>query len=358
MIRAGDGPPRFEWRSVMLDVARHFFGPRDVERFVDLIARYRFNGLHLHLTDDQGWRIEITSWPRLADVGGRTAVGGGAGGFYTQQEYVDLCGYAAERGVTVVPELDMPSHVNAALVAYPELAPPGVTPEPYTGTDVGFSTLDTESETVRRFTADVIREIAALTPGPYLHFGGDEANVTPEEEYRRFVTRVCELVQAQGKTPIGWEEIATAPLPPGTIVQHWKDAGLAREALRQRARLIMSPARRAYLDQKYDASTRLGTTWAGYVSVRDAYEWDPPALVDGATDEDVLGVEAALWSETLETLTDVEEMAFPRLLAIAEVAWSGAGRDWDDLRTRIAAEGSELDRLGVSFFRSPEIAWL
>jgi hexosaminidase len=165
-------------------------------------------------------------------------------------------------------------------------------------------------------------------------------------------------VQAHGKTPIGWEEIATAPLPPGTIVQHWNDAELARAALRQGARLIMSPAPHAYLDQKYDASTLLGTTWAGDVSVRDAYEWDPAALLDGETDDDVLGVEAALWSETLETLADVEEMAFPRLLATAEVAWSEPARDWDDLRARIAAEGRELDRLGVSFFRSPEIAWL
>lgn len=357
MIPAGDGP-RFEWRGVMLDVARHFFAARDVERFIDLLARYRFNRLHLHLTDDQGWRIEIRSWPRLAEVGGATSVGGGAGGFYTQQDYSGLCRYAAARGVTVVPEIDLPGHVNAALVAYPELGPPGVSPEPYIGTDVGFSTLATESSTVQRFVDDVVRELAAITPGPYIHIGGDEAGATPRDEYARFVTRTCEVVRGAEKTPIGWEEIARARLPPGTIVQHWKDEELARDAARQGARLIMSPARRTYLDQKYDASTRLGGDWAGHLSVRDAYEWDPAALVPGVTDAEVLGVEAPLWSETLETPVDIDEMAFPRLLAVAEVAWSGATRDWDDFRTRVAAEGPELEAAGVSFFRSPEIPWL
>jgi len=352
---AGDGP-RFEWRGVMLDVARHFFGPRDVERFVDLIARYRFNRLHLHLTDDQGWRIEIESWPKLAEIGGRTAVGGGAGGFYSQPEYAALCAYAAERGVTIVPEIDLPGHVNAALVAYPELAPPGAAPEPYIGTDVGFSTVATTSDVVDGFVEDVLDEVAALTPGPYLHIGGDEAGATPADEYAPFVARVCEVVRSNGKTPIGWEEIARIPLPPGTIVQHWKDGELAREAARQGAQLIMSPAGRTYLDHKYDATTRLGTTWSGHVSVRDAYEWDPGTLVDGVSESHVLGVEAALWSETLETMAHVEEMAFPRLLATAEVAWGG-GRGWEAFRSRVAAEGRALDRLGVAFFRSPEIAW-
>ncbi len=356
MIPAGPGP-RFEWRGVMLDVARHFFAPADVKRFIDAISRYRLNRLHLHLTDDQGWRIEIKSWPRLAGVGGATAVGGGRGGFYTQEEYEELVRYAAERGVTVVPEVDVPAHVNAALVAYPELAPAGVIPAPYTGTDVGFSTLDTQSETVERFVADVVREVAELTPGPYLHIGGDEAAMTPTDDYVRFVSRVCDLVHEHGKTPIGWEEIAKAPLPAGTIVQHWKDEELARAAVRRGARLIMSPAPRTYLDQKYDSSTRLGFDWAGYVRVRDAYDWDPGTLIDGVTETDVLGIEAPVWSETLETLAEVEEMVFPRLLGTAELAWSQARQDWDDFRTRVAAEGAELARMGVNVFRSPEIPW-
>jgi hexosaminidase len=327
----------------MLDVARHFFGADDVKRFVDVVAPYRFNRLHLHLTDDQGWRIEIQSWPRLAEVGGLGAVGGAAGGFYTQAEYTDLVTYCAERGIVVVPEVDLPGHVNAALVAYPELAPAGFAPQPYTGTDVGFSSLDTRADVTWRFLEDVLGELAALTPGPYLHIGGDEAASTPLDAYVPFVARVCELVRANGKTPVGWEEIAKAPLPPGTIVQHWQDPELARLAAEQGAQLIMSPASRVYLDQKYDESTRLGTTWAGHVSLRDAYDWDPG---------DVLGVEAALWSETLETLADVEEMAFPRLLAVAEVAWTRGPRDWEDFRRRAEAESAELESRGVNVHRA------
>jgi hexosaminidase len=356
VIPAGDGP-RFEWRGAMLDVARHFLGPRDVQRFIDTIARYRFNRLHLHLTDDQGWRIEIESWPRLAEVGGRTAVGGGEGGFFTREEYAGLCAYAAERGITVVPEVDVPGHVNAALVAYPELAPGGDRSEPYTGTGVGFSTLDTGGETVRRFVEDVFGELAELTPGPYLHIGGDEASKTSHDDYLVFIERVSAAVSSLGKTPIGWEEIAAARLPAGTIVQLWKNEELARAAVRQGARLIMSPAARTYFDHKYDADTRLGTTWAGHISLRDAYDWDPGTLVEGVTEADVLGVEATLWSETLETLADVEEMAFPRLLATAELGWSRAPGGWDDFAGRAAAEGRALAALGVNYFRTPEIAW-
>ena len=312
--------PRFEWRGVMLDVARHFFAPADVKRFIDTIAPLQLNRLHLHLTDDQGWRLEITSWPKLADVGGRTAVGGGTGGFYSQDDYRDLVAYATERGITIVPEIDVPGHVNAALVAYPELAPDGVQPEPYTGIDVGFSTLDTENALTYRFVDDVLREVAALTPGPYLHVGGDEAAATKPDGYAKFLTRVLELVQVHGKTPVGWEEIAKVPLPRGTLVQHWKDGEAARAAVRQGARVIMSPATRTYLDMKLDATTRLGLEWAGYVGVRDASRWDPATQVEGVGEAEVIGVEACLWSETLETYHDVEEMAFPRLVGIAGVA--------------------------------------
>jgi hexosaminidase len=312
--------PRFEWRGVMLDVARHFFTPNDVKRFIDTIEPLQLNRLHLHLTDDQGWRLEITSWPKLAEIGGRTAVGGGPGGFYTQDDYRDLVAYAADRGVTVVPELDMPGHVNAALVAYPELAPSGTNPQPYTGIDVGFSTLDAANELTYRFVDDILREVAALTPGPYIHIGGDEAAATKPEDYERFVTRVLELVRSHGKQPVGWEEIAKVQLPPGTIVQHWKNEELARAAVDQGARVIMSPATRTYLDMKYDATTKLGLEWAGYISVRDASRWDPATQVAGVTEGDVIGVEACLWSETLETYADLEYMAFPRLVGIAGLA--------------------------------------
>ena len=343
MIPKSADSPYYEWRGVMLDVARHFFGVEEVKRFVDLIARYKLNRLHLHLTDDQGWRIEIESWPRLAEVGGAR------GGWYTQEQYADIVAFCAERDVVVVPEIDLPGHVNAALVAYPELAPSGYSPQPYTGTDVGFSSLDVTREATYAFVEDVVREVGALTPGPYFHIGGDEAAATTPTDYIRFVERTGSIVQRHGKRLVGWEEIARAQLPQGSIVQHWKDPELIAQAVEQGASVIMSPATQAYLDQKYDEATELGTSWAGYVGVRDAYDWDPG---------DVLGVEAALWSETLETPADVEFMAFPRLLAFAEVACLRAeDRDWEAFRTRLADEGRQLAALGVNFFRSPEILW-
>jgi hexosaminidase len=349
VIPKGADTPRYEWRGVMLDVARHFFGVDDVKRFIDVIARYGLNRLHLHLTDDQGWRIEIESWPRLAEVGGATAVGGGPGGWYTQAEYTQLVAFAAERAVVVVPEIDLPGHVNAALVAYPELAPAGYSPTPYTGTDVGFSSLDVTNDRIYEFVEDVVREVAALTPGPFFHIGGDEAAATAPADYVDFVERIAAIVQHHGKRMVGWEEVARAKLLSGTIVQHWKDPVLAARAADQGASIVMSPASRAYLDLKYDESTELGTTWAGCVGVRDAYDWDPG---------DALGVEAAVWSETLETFADVEFMAFPRLLALAEVAWSPAEqRDWQDFRMRLAEHEPQLAALGVNFFRSPEIPW-
>jgi hexosaminidase len=345
--------PRFDWRGVMLDVARHFFGVDDVSRFVDTIARFGFNRLHLHLTDDQGWRIEIPSWPRLAEVGGLTAVGGGKGGWYTRRDYASIVEHASERGVVVVPEIDLPGHVNAALVAYPELAPAGYEPTPYTGKDVGFSTLDLTSARVSEFVDEVLGELAEITPGPHIHIGGDEAHATAHDEYLAFVEYACAVVRRHGKQPIGWEEIAQTKLEPGTVVQHWSNAEHARAAARQGARVIMSPATRTYFDLKYDATTQLGTEWAGHVGVRDAYEWDPATQVDGVSESDVLGVEAALWSETLATMRDVEYMAFPRLLALAEVAATRPEtRRWDDFAARLPKLERQLDKLGVSYFRA------
>ncbi|GAB3943101.1 hypothetical protein GCM10027614_31250 [Micromonospora vulcania] len=157
--------PRFPYRGAMLDVARHFFAVEDVLRVVDHLARYKLNHLHLHLTDDQGWRIAIDSWPRLATVGGATEVGGGPGGHYTKADYRRIVSYAAARHVTVVPEIDLPGHTNTALVAYPELAPDKIAPPPYTGTEVGFSYVDPADERTYDFIADVLGELADLTPG-------------------------------------------------------------------------------------------------------------------------------------------------------------------------------------------------
>lgn len=349
--------PRFAWRGMMIDVARHFFGVEEIKRYVDLIAYYKLNRLHLHLSDDQGWRLMIESWPNLALHGGSTEVGGGPGGFYTQAEYAEIVAYAQSRYVTVVPEIDMPGHTTAALASYPELNCDGQAPPLYTGWTIGTSALCVELEVTYTFVDDVIRELAALTPGPYIHIGGDEVEALSDEQYSGFIERVQGIVRSHGKTMVGWEEIAKAELDPSTVVQHWQ-TDLAVRAAEQGAKLIMSPSSRAYLDMKYTPDAPVGLTWAGLIEVQHAYEWDPATQLDGVGEAQVLGVEAPLWAETAETREHLDYLAFPRLPGFAEIGWSPAeGRSWDEYRVRLGAHGQRLAAMGVGFYRSPQVPW-
>jgi hexosaminidase len=358
--------PRFAWRGAMLDVARHFFTVHEVKQYIDVLALYKLNVLHLHLSDDQGWRIQIDSWPKLATVGGSTQVGGGPGGYYTKADYADIVRYAQDRFVTVVPEIDMPGHTNAAIAAYPELGcsrpmpgfhgdtqPPGV----YTGIRVGWSALCPDKEVTYRFVDDVLRELAELTPGPYLHIGGDEVEALTNEQYARFMERVQEIVARHGKTAVGWQEVGKARLRPTTISQQWR-ADTALLALRQGAKLILSPGPRAYLDMKYTPATELGLRWAGFIDLRTAYEWDPVTFLSGVPQQAVAGVEAPLWSETVKNITAAQYLAIPRLPAIAEVGWSPpSARNWESFRRRIAAHAPRWRLLGVNYHPSPQVPW-
>jgi hexosaminidase len=348
--------PRFEWRGAMLDVARHFFSVEDVKRYIDLISHYKMNRLHLHLTDDQGWRIEIKSWPRLTEFGGRTQVGGTGGGYYTQEQYKEIVEYARSRYITIVPEIDTPGHTNAALASYAELNSSEEAPALYTGTEVGFSTLWINSEITYRFLDDVIRELAALTPTPYIHIGGDEARSTPEADYKKFIKRFQEIVVAHGKTTVGWNEIGEAELLPGTIAQQWVGTGY-ENAKRQGAKIILSPANKVYLDMKYDASTPIGLDWAALISVKDAYDWDPGSYMDGLEEADILGLEAPLWTETVVTMKDIEYLSFPRVIGVAELAWSSKGQNWEEYRQRLAAHGKRMEVMGINFYKSPDVDW-
>ena len=339
--------PRFAWRGMMLDVSRHFLPPAAVKRFVDLASLYKINRLHLHLSDDQGWRIEIKTRPSLTAVGGSTQVGGGPGGFYTQDEYRDIVAYAASRYITIVPEIDMPGHTNAALASIPELNCDGVAPPLYTGIRVGFSTVCADSARIYPILTDIVREISALTPGPYFHIGGDEVEKLTHDQYLRFIERMQGIVTAQGKRMIGWGEIAPARLSPTTIVQHWKRDSSFVHALRG-GKVIASPASRVYLDMKYDSTTILGLAWAGLNGLRTSYDWDPGTFIAGVSDTSVIGVEAPLWSETVIRAEDYESMAFPRVIALAEVGWTAqALKSWSGFRKRIAIHERRLDALGV-----------
>ncbi|MFN2636482.1 MAG: beta-N-acetylhexosaminidase [Gemmatimonadaceae bacterium] len=349
--------PRFAWRGAMLDVARHFFTVREVQQYIDILALYKLNVLHLSLTNDQGWRIAINSRPKLASMGASTQVGGGPGGFYTQQDYQDIVRYAQTRYITVVPEIDMPGHTNAALVAYPELSCSTRPTAPFTGIDVGWSTFCVDNEDTYALADDVIREVAAITPGAYLHVGGDEVHALTRDQYAKFVERVQAIVTRYGKKMIGWEEITKARLIPTTIAQQWRTDSAAT-AIQYGAKLVLSPGPKAYFDMKYNDRTELGLKWAGLIEVRDAYEWDPATYLKGVSEDNIVGVEAPVWSETLQNISAVEYMAMPRLPALAEVGWTPqSGRDWESFRMRLAAQAPRWHYLGINYYRSPQVPW-
>lgn len=384
-----DDAPRFAYRGVMLDVARHFHTVATVMSYIDRAASLKFNALHLHLTDDQGWRLQLASRPLLAERASATAVGGDPGGFYTRDEYRAIVAHAAARHMIVVPEIDLPGHTHAVSLAYPALSEEPVITDhvrevvrdfggglpsngvPYGGMAVGFSSLRIHDEATWDFVGDVLGELATLTPGPYLHIGGDEALGTDAGDYAAFVDRITALVHRLGKTPIAWHEAGASPgIHPSTIGQYWgfvrPESGMddkARTFVARGSSVILSPADAIYLDMKPDPGATLGLTWArGATSARRAYEWEPAAVIAGVGDADILGVEAPLWSETVRTPADIDALAFPRIAAAAEAAWSvplgtSALRTWDSFASRVGALGPLWTRLGIGYTPLPEIPW-
>jgi hexosaminidase len=352
--------PSYEMRGGMLDVARHFFEVDDVKRYIDLISFYKMNVLHLHLSDDQGWRIEIKKWPKLTTHGGSTKVGGGKGGFFTQEQYKEIVQYASEKYITIIPEIDMPGHTNAALASYPALNcnPNNLRPKLYTGMKVGFSTLCTSNEKVYTFIDDVINELAAITPGLYIHIGGDESLATNKKDYIKFINRVQGIVKKYGKHTIGWDEIALSTLQPNSIAQHWDNVSNPLLAVKKGAKILMSPAKKAYLDMKYNANTKIGLKWAGYIEVDDAYNWDPATYVKGIGKENIIGIEAPLWTETVKNIKEIEYMAFPRIPGYAEIGWSpSAGKNWNEYKVRLGKHGKRMKAMNINFYKSSKVPW-
>jgi hexosaminidase len=348
----------------MLDVVRHFMTVAEVKRYLDHMTLYKLNRLHLHLSDDQGWRLQIKGWPRLTTYGATTEVGNGPGGFYTQAQYSSIVRYAAKRFITVIPEIDTPAHTNAALASYPRLNCDGQAPPLYTGIEVGFSSLCIGKAVTYRFLDDVVRQLARLTPGRYLDLGGDEAHSTPHADYVRFIEKLEPIVRRHGKRMMGWAETSAAHLSGTGLAEYWNpatgsDAGTetATNAAAQGVGLVMSPASKAYLDMKYTELTPMGQSWAGIVEVSDSYDWDPVTFVSGIKESDVTGVEAPVWTETLKDLRDVEYMAFPRLPGVAEKGWSPARHPWSEYRTRLATQSPRWEVMGVNYYCSPQVDW-
>lgn len=344
--------PQYSYRGFMIDVARHFFSADEIKRQIDHASQYKINRLHLHLSDDQGWRLEIKKYPDLTLIGGSTEVGGGKGGYYTQEQFKDIVKYAKDRYIEIIPEFDMPGRTNAALASLALLNPDGKRKPLYTGIKVGFSSLQTNNEKTYEFIDDVFKEVAAISPSRYLHIGGDEALSTKKEDYDYFVGRVSKIAQKYGKIPIGWDPIDTAPeINSSTILQNWQDSN---EAARKKNMMMnISIAGKAYLDMKYNKDTPYGLDWAGYIPVETAYKWDP---TDYAPQNLVLGIESPLWTENIATGEQMDYMIYPRLPGYAEIGWTPKNqRNWEEYTIRLRAQGARLTNQGINYYKDPAI---
>jgi hexosaminidase len=350
--------PKFAWRGSLLDVGRHFFPVEFVERYIDLLSRYKMNVLHWHLTEDQGWRIEIAKYPRLTEVGAwRTEADGSRyGGFYTQDEIRRVVDYARLRNVTVVPEIEMPGHSQAAIAAYPELGCTGDSVPVATQWGVMKEIYCAGNPRTFTFLDDVLDEVMALFPSEYIHIGGDEV---PKDRWKTcascqalmrregladeaalqswFVRRIERYLNQNGRKLIGWDEILEGGLPPTATVQVWRDMAHAATAVRQGARVIASPTSHAY----FDGSPRI-------LPLERVYQFDPiPPDLDSLQSRHVLGGEANIWTEYITT-ANFDLLVFPRLLAMSEALWSRAPRDYAEFLARLRSDHyPRLRTLGV-----------
>ncbi|MGW6524661.1 beta-N-acetylhexosaminidase [Streptomyces sp. NPDC054962] len=370
--------PRHSWRGAMLDVARHFQPVEYLRRYVDLLALHKINVFHLHLTDDQGWRMPVTAYPELTEIGGhRTqSMTGTAGddfdglahsGAYTRAELAGLVEYASARGVTVMPEIEMPGHVRAALAACPRLGnDPGRPLEVWTRWGVCDTVLGVHDE-VLDFCRTVLEEVMELFPSPYLHIGGDECPLTewersplarariaaeglsgPADLHRWFLGRIGDFLVRNGRRPVGWAETGTE-LPAAFTVMAWRDPAHALAAARRGHDVINAHYRATYLDYPQSAGTQEPPGQPGaVVGLRDVHGHDP--VPEGAAPDvaaRVLGTQAQLWTEFAATPERLEYLSYPRLCALADRGWSGP-TEWGDFRSRLHLHNARLDALEVS----------
>ena len=368
--------PRFAWRGVLLDSARHFQSAEFVKRFIDQLAQHKLNVLHWHLTDDQGWRIEIGKYPKLTHVGAwRIPPGGGPryGGFYTQDEIRDIVDYAAARYVKIVPEIEMPGHAQAAIAAYPQFGVTGKNPG--VSHDWGINTyLYNVDEPTFGFVQDVLDEVMALFPSAYLHVGGDEAAKDQWQASARvqrrmheigvkdeaalqgwFTARIGKYLATHGRKLIGWDEILEGGVPPDATVMSWRGAQGAIDAAKQGHDVIMAPSPVMYFDHLQYAGHDEPPGRPSLVTLEDVYRFEPvPNELDAVQAAHVLGAEAALWSEYLTDEARVEHAAFPRTAALAEALWSPAQqRSWSSFQARVPAQLARYARAGIAYARAP-----
>ena len=385
-VRIEDAP-RFAWRGAMLDASRHFMPKEFVEKYVDLLALHKLNTFHWHLTDDQGWRIEVKKYPRLTEVGsrramtiaGRQARGDSArwvydsvphAGFYTQDDVREVVAYAAARHVTVVPEIEMPGHAVAAIAAYPELGVTGA-PTAVAGRWGVFDNIFNAEPGTVTFLQDVLAEVLALFPSRYVHVGGDEADKTrwhadartqariralglrDEHELQSwFIRQMDGFLTRRGRRLVGWDEILEGGLAPNATVMSWRGTAGGVAAARAGHDVVMSPTSHVYLDYVQSRDRAAEPVGPGAVLTLDTvYAFEPvPAELTPAEARHVLGAQANLWTEYVPTPKHAEYMAYPRLAALAEVVWTPReGRDFADFRRRLGAHLRRLDALDVNY---------
>jgi hexosaminidase len=376
--------PRFRWRGLMLDSARHFQSPAFIMRYIDWMALHKLNVLGWHLTDDQGWRLEIRKYPRLTGVGAWRVPAGRAaardidaatgrarlyGGFYTQNDVRRIVAHAAARNVTIVPEIDMPGHASAAIVAYPQL---GVTGEPpqVVPADWGiYPNLFNVEESTFGFLEDVLAEVMELFPGQYIHVGGDEAvkdqwqasarvqarmhelGVPSEAALQGYFThRLGEYLRAHGRRLVGWDEILEGGVPADATVMSWRGVQGAITAAAAGHDAVLSPDPTLYLDSRQGRSPSEPPGRGQVETLADVYHFDPlPGPLSGEQQR-VLGLQANLWTEHVRTEERAAYMTWPRAAAVAEVGWSPAARlDWPDFLQRLPAEFARLRLLGIHY---------
>ncbi|HEV2011447.1 MAG TPA: beta-N-acetylhexosaminidase [Candidatus Limnocylindria bacterium] len=381
-VRIEDAP-RFPYRGLHLDVGRHFFPVEFIKRYIDLLATFKLNTFHWHLTEDQGWRLEIKRYPKLTEVGawrketivgharrGPTGYDGARhGGFYTQDQAREVVAYAKERGVTVLPEIEMPGHSLAALAAYPEYAN---VPGPFeVRTTWGISDeVFSPSEATFRFLENVLREVMDIFPSEYIHIGGDEApkkrwkespeaqaiikkeKLADEDELQSwFIRRIERFLNANGRRLVGWDEILEGGLAPNATVMSWRGTKGGIAAAKQGHDVVMAPQEDLYFDHYQADPEHEPLAIGGMTPIEDTYRYEPIAAeltADEATH--VLGPQACMWTEYMPTTDQVEYMAYPRVLALAEIAWSPReARDWDSFQKRLPAALRFLDHLDVKY---------
>ncbi len=376
--------PRFSYRGMHLDVARHFFSVDYVKKYIDYLATYKYNTFHWHLTEDQGWRIEIKKYPNLTKVGScrdRTLIGRYGSnkydsiqycGFYTQAQIKDIVKYATDRYITVIPEIEMPGHSTAALASYPYL---GCTKGPYKTMDT-WGVLDdvycAGNDSTFTFLQNVLDEVIQLFPSKYIHIGGDEC---PKERWKTcatcqkrikdnnlkdehalqsyFIQRIEKYLNSKGRNIIGWDEILEGGLAPNATVMSWRGEEGGIEAAKQGHDVIMTPGGWCYLDHS-QSKNEDSVTIGGYTSLEKVYGYEPvPAILNAEQQTHVLGAQGNVWTEYMNNTSKLEYMIFPRMIALSEVLWSPkANRNWNDFERRLPSIFERLNAAKINYSKA------